>query len=285
MSAPAWEDLQSCPLCDGTGLRPYCCTASLFEPGEWISYRRCAECDVVFRSPRPTPEIRLERYVDRPLIEQETALLPHSQLHYWYMLAWVRRLLSPVARLPLRLLDFGCGAGGLLLEARAAGFEVLGLEVNRRLAAWVESTHGLRVFSTTIDDPSFREAPFDVITSSQVFEHLTDPRGTLAGLKGHLRPGGILLIEVPNLHDVRERLQRGATMDDSHLFYFNRRSLPGMLRRAGFEVLRIDEGLRPFRLLGERARHLPLPLLATAERLASALQIKTILGVIARLPG
>lgn len=278
------EDLRACPLCDGTTLRPYCCTASLFDPGEWISYRRCAGCDIVFRSPRPVPEVRLERYVDRPLTEHETAFLPYSQLHYWYMLAWVRRFLSPDAKTPPRLLDFGCGAGGLLLEARAAGFDVTGLEVNRRLAAWVESTHGLRVISTTIDDPGFQEPPFDVITSSQVFEHLTDPRGVLGALKEHLKPGGILLTEVPNLHDIRERLRRGATMDDSHLFYFNRHSLAALLRRCGFQVLRTDEGLRPFRFLGESARRLPLPLLALAESIASALQIKTVLSVIARLP-
>ena len=87
-----------------------------------------------------------------------------------------------------------------------------------------------------------------------VIEHLTDPKGTLLALKRHLIPPGLLLIEVPNLRHFRERLRTGATMDDSHLFYFSRRSLTNLLDTCGFDVLHVSEGLRPFRAFGDRAR-------------------------------
>jgi hypothetical protein len=116
-----------------------------------------------------------------------------------------------------------------------------------------------------------------------VFEHLVDPGGTLRQLRQHLAPEGLVLIEVPNIRDIRERVRRGCTMDDSHLFYFSRRSLTGMLRDNGFRIRVVDEGLRPFRFLGERARSVPVPVLRAAERCSSFLQVKTVLSVIAQL--
>jgi cyclopropane fatty-acyl-phospholipid synthase-like methyltransferase len=180
-----------------------------------------------------------------------------------------------------RLLDFGCGAGGFLLEARSAGFEVMGLELNRELARHVTAAYGIPVHQGLVEAPEFAGERFDVILSSQVFEHLLDPRATLVVLRDHLNDSGLVLIEVPNLHDIRERLRRGSTMDDSHIFYFSRRSLPRLLSECGFRTLRIEEGLRPFRFLGDAARGWPLAALSFTERVLSGLQIKTILSVIA----
>ena len=83
---------------------------------------------------------------------------------------------------------------------------------------------------------------------------------------------------------IRERLKRGSTMDDSHLFYFNRRSLTYMLIHEGFRVLQVHEGLRPYRWLGDLTRKLPISLVAAGIRLLSLCQLKTGLSVIAAWP-
>src|SRR5262249_16290524 len=118
---------------------------------------------------------------------------------------------------------------------------------------------------------------------NQVFEHLLDPRATLRQLRHHLNERGWVFIEVPNLFHIRERLHRGATMDDSHLFYFSRPSLSGMLAAEAFEVLAVHEGLRPHRFWPNQTSRAPLWALGIAEKSLAALQIKTALGVLARL--
>lgn len=279
VQASTLEYLHACPICAGDDLRHYCRVPSRFNAGEFIRYERCGGCGVVLRNPRLPAAYRLDRYEEFGYAANAKEFDRKSQVHYWFMMQVINRLL-PVGG-GRRLLDLGCGAGGLLVEARAAGFDVMGLELSRDLAQHVRDNLGIPVHQGLIDDEAFDGQQFDVITSSQVFEHLLDPRQTLADVRAHLAPGGVILIEVPNLRDIRERLRRGSTMDDSHLFYFSRPSLTRLLTDGGFQVLQVHEGLRPYRFLGDRARRWPVAWMRGAEQALSVCQVKTVLSVVA----
>ncbi len=274
------EYLHACPICEGRDLRHYCRVPSLFNPGEFICYEKCKDCGIVLRNPRLPADYRLSLYEDKILPDKAKELIPKSQVHYAHMMRRLDRLAPRDGR---RLLDFGCGSGGFLLEARKAGFDVMGLELNRDLARHVTAEYGIPTFQGLISAPELAAERFQVVISSQVFEHLLDPRETLKDIKKLLEPPGIVLIEVPNLHDVRERLRRGSRMNDSHLFYFSSRSLSRMFRDCGFQVLRVEQGLRPYRYFNEGSQRLPAGLFGAAERVLSAFGIRTGLGVIARL--
>jgi SAM-dependent methyltransferase len=276
------EYLHACPLCREERLQHYCRVPSLFKPHCYIHYERCRGCGVVLRNPRLPEAYRVSRYAETVLPDSRKRLVARKQIHYEYVSRELVRLCATGT--PGRLLDFGCGAGGFLVAARDHGFDVAGLEVNRDLARHVETTYSIPVFAGLIDDPGFGLGPFDVIASFQVFEHLIDPRHTLERLLTHLAPGGLLLIEVPNLAALGERLRRGSTMDDSHLFYFDARSLSRLMREAGFEIVRIEQGLRLHRLVGERWKVFPRPLLRLSERTLALLWIRTGLTVIGRAP-
>ena len=278
--APALlEYLSACPICNESELDHYCRVPSLFNPGEYIRYERCQDCGTVLRNPRLPPARRLDGYEDRIFPPEAKRVDPVRCRHYTYMMRLLARLLP--ASGSRRLLDFGCGAGEYLLAARAAGFDVTGLELNRDLAQHVSKTYGIPVVQGLIEEADFGDQPFDVIISSQVFEHLLSPRQTLRALGSYLVPSGFLLIEVPNLRDVRERMSRGATMDDSHLFYFDRWSLSRMLANEGFAVVSVHEGLRPYRF-HEGAVYWPLWSLRALDRTLSFCRLTTGLSVIAR---
>ncbi len=277
--ASSWYYLHGCAVCGAEELQHYCRVPSCFTPGEYICYEKCRDCGTVVRNPRLPDVTRLDRYENEELRPKQLEIVPKSQVHYAYMMRVIDRLLPEEAG--RRLFDFGCGSGGFLLEARKAGFDVMGLELSRYLAEHVEQEHGIPVHQGLISDPSFVDETFDVIVSSQVFEHLLDPRQTLEAVREHLRRPGLLLIEVPNLRAIQERVRRGATMDDSHLFYFTAQSLSRMLRECGFRVLRVEEGLRPYRFDALRAA--PDVVHRTFERVFSALQVKTGLSVLAQL--
>ena len=53
--------------------------------------------------------------------------------------------------------------------------------------------------------------------------------------------------------EMKRAVRRGATMDDSHLFYFTADSLSQMMESCGFKVLRVEEGLRPYRFGAARS--------------------------------
>jgi len=280
MTAAALELLPACPVCSATALAEYCRVPSLFDAGETIRYDRCGGCGVVFRNPRLQAAARTDAYRDRVMRPEQKALVPRAQTHYRFLARRLRALLPGSS--PRRTLDFGCGSGGFLVAARDAGLEPFGLELNRDLANHVRATYGIPVHGGEIADPALGDRRFDVIASFQVFEHLIDPRGVLEELLHRLAPDGVMLIEVPNLNDVRERWRRGATMDDSHLFYFDRASLPHLLRSCGLDVVEIHEGMRPSRFLGAAAARLPIGVYRLLERAMAAIGLTTVLCVIAR---
>ncbi len=274
------EYLHACPVCWNPELEHYCRVKSLFNPDEFIHYERCTRCQLVLRNPRLPTRYRESRYEEGEVPAESKKLKPRNQLHYAFMLRQIARLLPPGSG--RRLLDFGCGAGGFLVAARDAGFDVMGLELNRELAAHVVNTYGIPVFQGVATDPGFASERFHLILSSQVFEHLVDPRATLLELRRHLLPPGLILIEVPNLLHIRERLDKGRIMDDSHLFYFSAKSLNRMLEDAGFTVLKVQQGLRPYRVMG-RTEPFSDGFHNFGQALFSAVGIRTGLSVIARL--
>lgn len=94
------------------------------------------------------------------------------------------------------------------------------------------------------DDANGLGRTFDVISLSHVLEHLIDPLHALRILYGHLKPGGLLMLEVPNDHLVE--MLRGERLNDlPHLWFFSLHGLRYLAHRAGFEVVRGAElGLR-----------------------------------------
>ena len=101
----------------------------------------------------------------------------------------------------MRLLDVGCGWGGMVLHAAANhGVRAVGVTLSRRQAEWAEKAvaeAGLadRVEIRYQDYRDVRDGPYDAISSIGMFEHvgLSQLRVYFGGLRRLLRPGGRLL--------------------------------------------------------------------------------------------
>lgn len=142
-------------------------------------------------------------------------------------------------RPPGRLLDFGCGWGFFLGVARERGWEPYGLEPLPGHAVYARAKFGAFVVTDILRDDTFPPDFFDAVTAFQVFEHLPDPAGDLARLHRILKPGGVILIEVPNIETWSVRLlgPRHRHFVQDHLTFFSARTLTMLLEKHGFQVL------------------------------------------------
>ncbi|HEX7379924.1 MAG TPA: class I SAM-dependent methyltransferase [Pirellulales bacterium] len=138
-----------------------------------------------------------------------------------------------------QLLDVGSGLGDLLAEAMRRGWHAMGVEPN----AWAANqADGVAPGATDvggIEDFSFGEMRFDLVTCVDVIEHLKRPDEALRSLHSSLRPGGGLVMTTPNVGSVLARVL-GAHWPHyhiDHLWYFNRATLTALVEQAGFEVL------------------------------------------------
>jgi SAM-dependent methyltransferase len=215
----------------------------LDRPNVQTTLVRCARCGLVFQNPRPTLAEMAAHY---PPEYDSYASNPFDRELPWLLRqaygVGVRKRVQTVtaAKSGGRLLDVGCATGTFLLGMREQpGWELHGVEPSSH-AAGIARASGLDVFGGTLEEARFPDARFDAITLWDVFEHLHDPRASLAELHRILKPGGILVLRVPNLDSWDAKIfgQYWAGLDaPRHLYVFSLRSLRNLLEAAGFARL------------------------------------------------
>jgi SAM-dependent methyltransferase len=175
-----------------------------FEGGGPRTLVRCVNCGLVYLDPRPSPE-------------ELAALLPGYQERTRWILQELRA--SWFGRLGMRLIRNGRAPKGNPGKALDIDIDVIA-DVQNRLA-------------------SIPPESFDRITMWQVLEHAQDPARVLAQVERVLRPGGHVVIEVPNYTSVWTRLFGRFWFPlelPFHLYQFSPATLLNMLRNAKLEV-------------------------------------------------
>jgi len=94
-----------------------------------------------------------------------------------------------------RILDVGCGTGGMLGEFAGYGDSV-GLDAAPEAAHFC-AQRGLGMVMASGTELPFATCSFDVVSALDVIEHVDDDRGMLREMWRACRPGGLLLITVP----------------------------------------------------------------------------------------
>jgi SAM-dependent methyltransferase len=189
-----------------------------------------------------------EQYLSRFYREHYRSLYrPRRFSLSWFLAEQIRsgqRILERVApKLPVaaRVLDVGCGMGGMLIPFKFAGCQVLGCDYGEEYADRGQS-FGLDI---RIGGPESLgcEAPFDLVILSHVLEHTTDPVRFLRDVAALLKPSGVCYIEVPGLLNL-DKWYNGNLLEylqNAHRWHFNAGTLDAVARRAGLGILECDQ--------------------------------------------
>ncbi len=158
----------------------------------------------------------------------------------WLSQRAIRRWL-PVGN-DLRVLELGCGYRATQLLALRDRMNQ-GTGVDFKIAPELRNLPGLVFHEGPIDDtlPKLGSGAFDVVLLISVLEHLREPLAALEAVQRLLRPGGVLLVNVPTwwgkcfleFSAFRLGLSPKIEMDD-HKMYYDKRDLWPLLVRAGF---------------------------------------------------
>jgi SAM-dependent methyltransferase len=159
---------------------------------------------------------------------------------------WMKMRMRDVSAFPFlrrgRLLDVGCGAGELLAVWSVQQDSCVGVEPNREVARAARERTGLDIRPGTLFDHAFPPESFDVVTISHVLEHVPDPRALLRRAAELLRPGGELLIWVPNFESLLRPWMGAGWFPyeiPRHFWHFRAGEVGGLARAAGLRVVEV----------------------------------------------
>lgn len=167
--------------------------------------------------------------------------------HGWFFGEQVKRgqkvLDRVAARLPskARVLEVGCGMGGMLVPFRFEGCRVIGCDYGTEYAARGREM-GIDVRVGGMEQVA-GEGPFDLILLSHVIQHVTDPLGFCRTAASLLAPGGICYIELPGLLNLGQWYAGDLLqyLQNANCWHFTAATLGALLRRAGMAAIESDQ--------------------------------------------
>ena len=188
----------------------------------------------------------------------------------------------------LAVFDLGFGAGLLARRIRPACRYLAGLELDPEAAE-----EGARYFDQPVVGDLLEgisgpwKERFDVVVAGDVLEHLPRPEDLLAALKPLLKPGGLLLVSLPNVANVTVRIglllgrfayaPRGI-LDRTHVRFFTRATGRALLEENGYRVVSVDATAMPLELALPALGRPPLAGLVRAAAIFTARLWPTLFG-------
>ncbi|MEI7671697.1 MAG: class I SAM-dependent methyltransferase, partial [Deltaproteobacteria bacterium] len=125
--------------------------------------------------------------------------------------------------------------------------EVAGIEPNRRLSDAL-NREGYPVIPSTLEDAEIPAEQYDVVSLFNVLEHLWDSVYSLKRINRLLKPGGLVVVEIPDF-DSPSRKRFGKYWFPyhlpRHLSHFTKKTLTSLMNECGFENVGILKQFRP----------------------------------------
>jgi 2-polyprenyl-3-methyl-5-hydroxy-6-metoxy-1,4-benzoquinol methylase len=258
----AFMPIETCWVCGGRALVPFHQASFDFQQfehedpelfgytGQRVWMMRCGSCG--FGQPAALPA--LPAYFDRMYRQRWSEEWVAQEFESTYKDLIFRRILRALSRrrrdgVSRSLLDVGAHVGRFLLLAQRDGWDVEGIELNPRTAAYANARTGAVVHLVNAHALARGGRTFGAITLTDVLEHIPEPLQLLTSLRSLLQPAGSIAVKVPNGHAqwAKERVLAAATSHRIslaenliHVNQFSPQSLRLALERAGFVDIRIS---------------------------------------------
>jgi len=207
--------------------------------------RQCLECGCWFLFPMPTDEILSKAY--------DTSYYGAEQHKFGvkpvakFIDNFRGKRAAGIARLLKEnqcALDIGCGRGDFLRHLSSYGnFNLYGIERSETALVKSGENNNIHILSRALSETDFPDDFFDVVTMFHVFEHLTEPKKTLEIISSILKPGGHLVISIPNIGSWQARWFKGKWLHldpPRHLLFFEPRDFFEVMKKLNFSIEKVN---------------------------------------------
>lgn len=197
--------------------------------------RQCESCEFLFVGPRPPEEVIAEHY-EQNYRGATADWYPKAGDRKWRGF-WQSLLFIPYAK-GRRVLDLGCGGGFMVAALGRFAREAVGVDISENSIAYAKRAFPKHEFhAETLRSFRERGEQFDFVFSSEVLEHVLEPREYMETLRQCVRPGGYAYVSAPDAGHPAVPTPVAAWTDicpPEHLNWFNYRNLVWIFAQFGF---------------------------------------------------
>jgi len=139
------------------------------------------------------------------------------------------------------VLDIGCGIGSFVYAAQVRKWHSIGIDIGSSIS--VGKKYRLNILNGKIEDLSFEEGLFDVITMFDVIEHIIDLQSLMNRISHSIRKKGLLIIKTPNVVGLSSKIlgkNWTAVQPEDHMYLFSPKTLRNLLIKFGFRIVKIE---------------------------------------------
>lgn len=139
-----------------------------------------------------------------------------------------------------RLLDIGCATGYMMDVAKEKGCEVYGVELSTWACDQARRRHR-NVLNKPLAQCFFKDSFFDIVSLTDLLEHIGYPHHLFKEIKRILKPGGYILITTPDNSSWSRRImgKKWFQFKDEHVIYYNKKALSNICNLYGFEIIEV----------------------------------------------
>lgn len=231
----------------------------MFDIPGTFAVKKCKNCGLVFVDPQPSQTVLKKHYPSKKYYSYKggekrdifTIVRSYLVRHYYNPTILSRIFSSLVQNVPAmpsksegKILDVGCGTGDTIVLLEELGWDVYGLEIDKK-AIVVAKQKGLKnvKYGGYQDIHSYPDNYFDAIRLHHVIEHLPNPHLCSQMIYKKLKPGGEVIMGTPNYMSVTSKIFKKFWLNldtPRHLFVFSPKTLSKIIQHAGFSHIRVD---------------------------------------------
>ena len=226
--------------CDLCGSRDAAEVAASDRGGQPLRTVICRNCGLVYTDPIP-PEESLERFYSQDYrVHYKGSYAPSLKHVYRAGRLAVQRIqrLKGLLEPDSVIIDVGSGGGEFVYLLRLSGFEAQGVQPDDGYARYSQDELGVPVHLGSALEIELASECCHVVTLYHSLEHMGAPSRVLAHVRRWLRPGGWLLVEVPNVEATCQ--SPGNRFHQAHLYNFNSACLRELGKKTGFALQRTE---------------------------------------------
>jgi len=231
--------MNTCPWCGKPTEKLYLHLKDEFLTKEEFDILECEDCGLLFTVPRPEPSVIGKYYQSDEYYSHQTNQKGVVPRIYEFVKRFniKNKVNIALQNLPKgKLLDIGCGVGDFLAQVKQKGWEIQGIEPSEDAKNIAEARLGFRPLAPE-QSHELEDASFDVITLWHVLEHVDDLKTQTSEITRLLKPGGRLVIALPNFQsfDCQHYKDAWAAWDvPRHLNHFAPKTLQNIFESLGF---------------------------------------------------